>query len=357
MKESSEPLLKISDYSKSGRKSKPKAGTLKTKAFSLDIGHSKLKDSIKRKTENKFIFIVYLHFFCQIIFIFLMIILSFRIKLINNILSRNRTVFIIFSIILFITFTYPLYTDVILKKFPYNYLYLFVFTISLSYILCKVLIMLNSSVVRIGSMLLFFELIYLLIDAYFSKKNNSDLSSIAPFIGLTLLFIGAILYFIEKISLLKLILIIGIIFLVGIYLIYDMNIIFLQVRRKYDEKDYVLATIFLYIDLAQTSVELIGKFYNSCEPQKKPLKRKAETKSLIYVGEEEYLDKYNPKNQDDNEEIDIKRTNSAKGLRIDSTKIIKETENENDESDKEDEKEISFKHSTDKKLTFDNKEE
>ena len=357
MKESSEPLLKISDYSKSGRKSKPKSGTLKTKAFSFDLAHSKLKDSIKRKTENKFIFIVYLHFFCQIFFIFLMIIISFRIKLINHILSRNRTVFIIFSIILFITFTYPLYTDEILKKFPYNYLYLFIFTISLSYILCKVLIMLNSSVVRIGSILLFFELIYLLIDAYFSKKNNSDLSSIAPFIGLTLLFIGAILYFIEKISLLKLILIIGIIFLVGIYLIYDMNIIFLQVRRKYDEKDYVLATIFLYIDLAQTSVELIGKFYNSCEPQKKPLNnRKVETKSLIYVGEEEYLDKYNPKNQEE-EEIDIKRTNSAKGLRIDSSKIIKETENENDESDKEDEKDTSFKHNTDKKLVFENKEE
>ena len=150
MKESSEPLLKINEYSKSGRKPKPKAGTIKTKAFSLDLVHSKLKDSNKRKTEKKFIFKVYLHFFCQIIFIFLMTIISFRIKLINHFLSTNKAAFIIFSIIFFITFTYPLYTDKILRKSPYNYFYLIIFTISFSYLLCKMLIMLNPSLVRIN---------------------------------------------------------------------------------------------------------------------------------------------------------------------------------------------------------------
>ncbi len=357
MKESSEPLLNTNERERTTRKNKAKSGTLKVKSNTLDHFHSKLKDSQKRKTDNKFTFKVYLHLFCQIIFIFLMIIISFRIKIINQILSTNKVLFIVFSIILFITFTYPFYSDQIFKKDPYNYLYLLVFTISLGYILCKILILLNPSEVKIGSVLLFFELIYLLIDSYISKKNNSDLTNTAPFIGLCLLFIGSIFYFIEKIRFMKLILTIGIVFLFGVYLIYDMNIIFLQVRRHFDENDYVLATMFLYIDLIQTTIELIGKFYNSCEPEKKQVKRNIEAKSLIYTGDEDYDEKYNPKNQDDkdkgDEEVTIKKTYSAKGFKVDQ--IIKETENEND--DDSDEKNISFKNNSDKKLVFETKEE
>ena len=115
--------------------------------------------------------------------------------------------------------------------------------------------------------------------------------------------------------------------------------------------------MFLYIDLIQTTIELIGKFYNSCEPEKKQVKRNIEAKSLIYTGDEDYDEKYNPKNQDDkdkgDEEVTIKKTYSAKGFKVDQ--IIKETENEND--DDSDEKNISFKNNSDKKLVFETKEE
>lgn len=364
MIDSTEPLLNINDYthSKNERKLKQKAGTIVTKPFAFDLFHFKPKDLKAKKLENKFMFKIYLHLFCQIIFILLMIILSFKIKIINYILSTNKILFYTFLVITFIMFIYPLISDQILKKKPYNYLYLFIFTFSLSYILCKILIQINPSLVRVGAILLFFELIYLIIDAFISKKENLDIGNTTAFIGLCLLFIGSVLFFIEKISSLKLLLIIALILLFGIYLIYDMNMLYLDSRRIFEENDYVLGTIFLYIDMIQTFFELLGKFYNSCEPEKKPIKKNNEAKSMIYTGEEEYEEKYNPKNEDDeknkdkeNNTVVIKRTNSAKGFKIDPSKIINEAENENE--DDKDNVDNSFKNNSDSKLEFENKDE
>lgn len=320
------------------RKDKQKPGTLKLKSYTLDSSHPKIKDSQKKKINNKFIFKIYLHLFTQINFIFLMIILSFRSKLINNMISTNKFVFYSFLLLLSITFIFPLFSDIILRKKIYNYIYLVVFTLSLGYILCKLLILLSSSTVKIGSILLFFELIYLIIDAYINKTNSFDLTNTSAFIGLCLLFIGSVLFFIEKIHFVKLIIIMIIIFLFGIYLIYDMNIIFLEVRRKYKENDYILATIFLYIDLMQTSLELLDKIYNTCEPEKKPVKISNNGhKSHTFIGEKNYIEKQNYKNDNNDEEIQIKRTNSAKGLMKNNNMIVK-TKNDNKEYDNDEEK-------------------
>ena len=330
MEESEEPLLDNNNiqYPRTERKNKGKLSETtfipKSKSFALDLQNYN-KDSKTKKIENKFIFKVYLHFFGQIAFILLMTLLAFINKTFNSILSNNKILFIIFIIIIFILLIYPLKYEQILKTPPYNYIYLSLFTISISYVICKILISFNSYLIESGAILFIIELIYLIIDSYISKRNNLDLINTSAFMGLSLLFIGSILYFIKKVNFLELIFIIFIILIFGIYLIYDMNLILLNMRRNFEENDYVLATIFLYIDIFQTIGEVIIKFYNSCEPEKKPIKKHNPAKSMIFTGEEAYENLYNQKEEekkkdDDDENITIKRTSSHKEFKIDPNK-------------------------------------
>ena len=285
MKESTIPILDNASPRGERRNRGKLAETLKLKAISLNRLDD-FKDSKNKKIKTKFIFKVYLHLFCQIIIILLLALFAFKSKTFNSILSYNKIIFYTLIILAFILFLYPLFSDQILKIIPYNYIYLLIFTICISYIICKLILFLNPSLVRIGAILLILEIIYLLIDSYFRKKYNDDILNSSIFIGLFLLFLSSILCFIEKIKILKMIIIFLILLSIGVYLIYDMNLILVDYRRNFEEKDYVLANMFLYIDIIQTIFELIGKFYNSFEPEKVPINKAS--KSMIYTGEEEY---------------------------------------------------------------------
>ena len=361
MEDSIEQLLNANEnhHSKSERKFRSKlSDTLKQQSLYINIDDFKAKDSKNKKLDNKFIFKVYLHFLFQIIFMLLIIIFYFKSEILHNIFYNNKTLFYIIASITFITYIYPLISDEILKKAPYNYIYLLIFSICLSYILCIIFQSINVKLIRVGAILFIIEILYLTIDSYISKKNNDDITNTSIFMGLSLLFIGSILYFISKVYFLKIFLLILIILLFGIYLLYDMNLIFLEKRRKFEENQYVLATMFLYIDIIQTIFDLIGKFYNSCENEtpKIPHNKNTHTKNTIFTGDKAYSEKYIQKYDEDKDDIiNIKRTYSDKALKSD--KIIKESENENEESESEKEQDQSFKHNNEQKLSFENKEE
>ena len=375
MDETTQPLLDNNGiYEMKHRKSERKirgklSGTIKsvtkTNSLSQNITNLRVKDSKAKKIENRFIFKVYIHFFIQILFVISIIILSFKIKQFNSILSTSKFLFYTSLFISFILLIYPLFNDFLLKIRPYNYFYLLLFTISLSYIICKLLISFKSTFtykfVKVSSILFIFQLLYLIINEYIHKKKHFDISNTSIFLGLCLLFIGSILYFIEKITFFKLILVILIILLFGIYLLYDTNLIFRETRRKFQENDYVLATIYLYIDIIQTIFELIKKFYNSYEPEAKPINKHGNAKSMIYTGDEAYTQLY--QNDDEKKEDDsiiIKRTNSANDLKNIPT-VIKEVENENDPEENvkdNDATDQSFKRTySGKNLVFDDNEE
>ena len=189
-----------------------------------------------------------------------------------------------------------------------------------------------------------------------------DIGNTIAFIGLCLLFIGSILYFVKKITFFKLIFVILIVLLLGVYLIYDMNLIFLDTRRNFDEKDYVLATIFIYIDIIQTILELIVKFFNSFEPERMPIKKYNKTKRMIYTGDEDYENLYTQKSEkekkideDEDDVIKIKRTNSVKGFKVDSKYIIKEEDENEEEEEKGEEIEKGKEDQKKKSRDFDSK--
>lgn len=382
--ESSEPLLdeKNNKKAKVERKKRGKVSeTIKTKSLScLNLNYyyqedenEKQKDSKTIKIETKFLFKIFFHLFCQFIFIILMLIILFNNETMNHFLSNSNNLFLFFIIFGLITFIVPIFSEKIINIFPYNYIYLSIFTLIISYFTCKVLIFLNSSTIIISVILFSSELIVLGIDSYLIEKDKINKINSIIFSGVCLVFIGLFYYFIKKIQLYKIFLIIIIILIIGYYLIYDMNLILSEKKKKFRENDYVPATLFIYSNIIPTMFE----FCDSFESRRKPIKKHKGQKTMIYTGDESYERLYNQKDdEENNNEDDEKKANTllpkrrntdvGRKLRLSQNNIIKEVENENDSDDKEDEKDnensllnnndtdISFKNQSGQKLEFEN---
>ena len=333
------------------------------------------KDEKVEKEKNYFLPKVYLHILSQSIIILVMLFLTFKNLFFYTIIVLNNYVFYAILIILLVAFIRPLISDAILKNAPQNYIYLFIFTICLTYIICKFAIMVDFSLIKLTTILNVVEILYLTIESYIvkkSEKNETDIANTATFMGLCLLFIGSIYCFLYKISILHLSIIILILVSIGVYIIYDMNCIFIDKRRKFQKNEYVLATMFLYIDIFQTLFELLEKFYNSCEPERKPINRGK--KSMIYTGDEDYQNLYKTKEEEEKEkeakENNLRfhiRRNSSSNLKrkyklLAESNFIEEKEEEKDYSeDKENqenqEHDLSFKKQSDHILTMEDNDE
>ena len=382
--ESTEPLLNVPK--KSFKRKERQHGTVAFESsFSKNL--KKLyseKEPKLEKEKNKFLFKVYLHLLSQAIFIFIMLIFAFRFTFFTTLLIENNIIFYACLIILLIAFIQPLISDQILKNKPQNYIYLFIFTACISYILCKEAVLFDFYLIMIMSILNIIEILYLTIESYIvknSEKTETDMANTSTFMGVCILFIGAILCFLKKISIFKFSLVLLILLVLGIYIIYDMNCIFIDKRRVFQNNEYVLATIFLYIDIFQTILELLEKFYNSCEPERKPVKKKTTKRGMIYTGEDDYKKQYrkesdekDKKANDDESKIghrrmsslDLKRNltfreknpilediNEEKDEEIE----IKDNENVGNDNFSEDKEEnLSFKKKNDYLLNMDEEE-
>ena len=302
--DSTEPLINQQNPPrKSFKRNKRLHGTVAYEpSFSKNLNRLYSEKEPKlEKEKNKFLFKVYLHLLSQSIFIFIMLIFAFRFTFFTTLLIENYIIFYACLIILLIAFIQPLISDQILKNKPQNYIYLFIFTASISYIICKEAVLFDFYLIMIMSLLNIIEILYLTIESYVEKNNEkteSDIANTATFMGLCILFIGSILCFLKKINIFKFTIVLLILIVIGVYIIYDMNCIFIDKRRVFKNNEYVLATIFIYIDIFQTILELLEKFYNSCEPERKPVKKKATKRGMIYTGEDDYQKQY-PKESDE----------------------------------------------------------
>jgi FtsH-binding integral membrane protein len=335
MDETIEPFLNKKFHTfKTERKNRGKLSeSIKVKSI-FDFNNYLKKDPKTKKIESKFIFKVYLHIFFELIICLTMIIFSFKIESFHYFIISKKIVFYIMSIIALITFINPFFFDYLLKKWPYNYLYLFIFVISVSYIICTIVSSFNPNLIKISGILLIFESIGLLVYSYINKSDEIDIYYGSSYMLLCLLFLGSIVYFFDKINIYKLFLIIVFIWIFGIFLIYDMNLIFEEKRRAFEENDYVLATMFIYIDIIQTIFELIGKFYSSLEEERRSNSKNNVQKTRIFIGEEQYVESYTERNKEEKKEPDEdvqllikpKRKTSDGNVK----KIIKESIQESD---------------------------
>jgi FtsH-binding integral membrane protein len=384
--ESNEPLL--NPPKKSFKRKERLHGTVAYEpSFSKNL--SKLyseKDPKLEKEKNKFLFKVYLHLLCQSIFIFIMLIFAFRFTFFTTLLIENNIIFYASLIILLIAFIQPLISDQILKNKPQNYIYLSIFTLCISYILCKEAVLFDFYLIMIMSLLNIIEILYLTIESYIVKKNEKtemEIANTATFMGLVILFIGSILCFLKKISIFKFSVVLLILIVLGVYIIYDMNCIFIDKRRVFKDDEFVLATVFVYIDIFQTILELLEKFYNSCEPERKPVKKKTTKRGMIFTGEDDYKKQYrkesdekDKKSNDDENANKHHRRLSSSDLKRNLTFMeknpiledineekdeeieIKDNENlENDDFSEDKEGNLSFKKKNDYLLKMNEEEE
>ena len=335
MDETIEPFLnKRFNTFKTERKNRGKLSeSIKVKSI-FDFNNYLKKDPKTKKIESKFIFKVYLHIFFELIICLAMIIFSFKNESFHYFIVSKKIVFYIMSFIAFITFINPFFFDNILKKWPYNYIYLFIFVISASYIICAIISSFNQNLIKISGILLIFELIGLLVYSYINKSEEIDIYYGSSYMLLCLLFLGSIVYFFDKINIYKLFLIILFIWIFGIFLIYDMNLIFEEKRRAFEENDYALATMFIYIDIIQTIFELIGKFYSSLEEERRSNSNNKIQKPRIFIGEEQYVKSYTERNKEEkkvpDEDIQLLIEPKRKTSDGNVKKIIKESIQESD---------------------------
>jgi hypothetical protein len=205
----------------------------------------------------------------------------------------------------------------------------------------------------IMSFLNIIEIIYLAIDSYLSKTNEKtdiDIANTAVFMGLCLLIIGSTLCFLKKISILKFSAIFLILITLGVYILYDMNCIFLDSRREFKNTEYVRATIFIYVDVLSTLLELSEKLFNSCEPERKPSRKQSVRKSMIYTGDEDYK-KYYKKDSDEkdkkgNEDNNNNKTHQRRLSSMDLKRNMKLMMGENpifEDDNEDDDQEIEVK--------------
>ena len=341
MDETIEPLLNNkTQASKKERKNSGKlSDSIKLKTI-FDFNNQAKKDPKTKKIETKFIFKVFLHIFFEVIICLTMITFSFKIRAFQNIIVSNKIIFYIMLVIAFITFIIPFFSDKLLKKYPYNYIYLLIFVLSASYIICTIVVSFNPNLIKISGILLICEIFGLIVYSFINKNEKIDIYYGSSFMLLCLLFIGSIIYFFDKVSIYKLFFIIIFTWIFGIFLIYNMNLIFEEKRRPFEENDYVLASMFIYIDIIQTILELIGKFYSSLEPERKAKNKYHSQKTMIFIGEEQYVESYQEKNdtnkKEQNEDIQTllkpKKRNSDGNIK----KIVKESNQEYD-SEKDEE--------------------
>ena len=359
--EAAEPLLSYSANKFIERKPMTKiSATRREHPNDLSLKFKKIMKGNEpqyKKQQNKFIFKVYLHIICQCLFLLLMIYMAFKLESFQNLLIENNIPLYIAFIILLITFIHPLISVQALKTFPLNYFYLFVFTLCLGYIICRIAITLDFSIIKIFVLLNICQLIYLSIESLIIKeysKTEIDIANSATFMGLFILFVGGILCYIDQIKILKFGLIILILVFLGVYIIYDMNCIVNDKRRTIKIDEYVVATMFLYIDIFQTFLELMEKFYSSCESERKPIKKPSQKKSMIFTGEEDYQSRYrkaeDDKKENDDEYSDLKRhirrrssIDLKRRMKVEKETIIEEEEVFN--SDKEENNNINSKES------------
>lgn len=334
MDESIEPLLSYKDQAikKARKNSGNLSNSIKLKTI-YDFNNQAKKDPKTKKIESKFIFKVYIHIFFEVIICLTIIAFSFKIKAFHNIIVSNKTIFYIMLLLAFITFINPIFNDKLLKKCPYNYINLLIFVLSGSYIVCSIVVSFNPNLVKICGILLICQIFGLLVYSFVNKNEQINIYYGSSFMLLCLLFIGSIVYFFDKVCIYKLFFIILFIWIFGIFLIYDMNLIFEEKRRPFEENDYVLATMFIYIDIIQTMFELIGKFYSSLEPEKKTKSKYHSQKSMIFIGEEQYVESYKEKT-----DVSKKDQNKPKKRNSDGNikKVAKESIQEYDSEKEED---------------------
>ena len=230
------------------------------KKYSEDINEenetdNKDKEFIKIiKNNNYIISKIYFIFFLQLCIAYLFIYQAFNNVLFFNIVKHNLKIFAL-SILITAIIVYGSYQwkDFLIIE-PFNYFFFLVFTISISFIICKIVILFSFKTITVLWILILIMILSLSVYAYNSVKEIKILEAVA-FVSLILLTFGFILFFVYKIHLMDILLILFCLISFSVYLIFDVNS--LMKDKRIGKKNFILVNFYLYTDIFRIFIKMV----------------------------------------------------------------------------------------------------
>lgn len=226
---------------------------------SSDISNSEEDPIIKAQLRNGFIRKVFGIVTFQLTFSFLFI-LSCNTKVIKKFITQHQTFWVLMtssSIICFIICTCILTCNRRLsRKVPHNYILLFFITLSESILCATATFQFSFDIVVASILLTIGASLGIIIYTLRTKRDLSGCGMALVVLFCQLLFFGFINLFIRS-KFLDMLYTLGATALVGIYLVYDVQLISGKYGSEYSIDDYVFASMELYIDIIRLFLQIL----------------------------------------------------------------------------------------------------
>lgn len=219
---------------------------------------------IQQNIRKGFIAKVYGILACQVLLLFLIVLLGFINSTFHELLLTSKFIYILTFILFIMCILIIIFNPHLLQKVPINYIILFIFTFSYSWWIALYTINFSPSIVLISIFLTLVTVVTLTIYAQMTKNDFSVIGGILINSFVLLLSCSLVLIFVD-ISLFNVIMVFFGLIIFSLYLLFDVQLIIGKGQIKYGEDDYIFAALNLYIDIIGIFVrilELVGNNNN-----------------------------------------------------------------------------------------------
>jgi len=184
--------------------------------------------------------------------IFIFIYYAFYSEAFRNLLQKNHKLFFI-SLVLAAVIMFASEKIKFLSVVPFNYFIFLIFSLCISILVCKLVILFSFKTIAILWVLLIFMILSLSIYAFITKIEIKLLPT-SFFVLMVLLIIGVFIKFFADVSFVDMLFIILCLICFNLYLIYDTNVLIEE--RKMTSRDYFTLNILLYLDIIMNFIKL-----------------------------------------------------------------------------------------------------
>ena len=223
-----------------------------------------LDKEIQQNIREGFIAKVYGILACQLLLLFLIVLLGFINSTFHELLLTSKFIYILTFILFIMCILIIIFNPSLLQKVPINYIILFIFTFSYSWWIALYTINFSPSIVLISIFLTLVTVVTLTIYAQMTKNDFSVIGGILINSFVLLLSCSLVLIFVD-ISLFNVIMVFFGLIIFSLYLLFDVQLVIGKGQIKYGEDDYIFAALNLYIDIIGIFVrilELVGNNNN-----------------------------------------------------------------------------------------------
>jgi hypothetical protein len=218
-------------------------------------------DGMFANTRLGFVQKVYGLLTCQLLFTVLMCIISMTSKSFLNFQVEYYGLFIFFMVlnmvIMITLFCFPHTSKVV----PYNYILLGLFTFSESWIVSAMCGMTSPKIVFMAAVMTLGITVALTLYAITTKTDFTVYGGLMYLLGMGLLLFGIFAFFTDN-KIINIIICLISVVILGIYLIYDTQLIIGNRKHSLEIDDYIIGALMLYVDIITLFMELIELLRN-----------------------------------------------------------------------------------------------